>query len=256
MIESYVRARLKKKEILLMAHIVLGYPSFEACFKIIGTMVKAGVDLMELQVPFSEPTADGPVILRANHRALQNGVTVKECLDFARKATRAFHIPFLIMGYYNILFKYGLERFAASLAEKRIQGTIIPDLPPEEAGEYLSAMQEHRLAPVFIFAPTTPEDRLRYIASFARGFVYCVARKGVTGANTNFSDDLTGFLDRCRRATSLPLALGFGVTRKADVDYLKGKADIAVVGTQTIRIMEREGIESVGRFIAHLNGRN
>lgn len=235
-----------------MTHIVLGYPSFEDCFGVIEAMVKAGVDLIEMQIPFSEPIADGPVILRANQKALQKGATVQRCLDFAQEVTHTFDIPFLIMSYYNILFKYGVERFVIDMPKRNLRGTIIPDLPPEEGQEYLKAMQEHELSPVFIFSPTTPDNRMKYIASLARGFIYCVARKGVTGANTNFSKELARYLGRCRQATSLPLALGFGVKEKADIDYLKGKTDIAVIGTQMIRLVESEGIGAVGDFIRGL----
>jgi tryptophan synthase alpha chain len=251
-LESYVRGRLREKDILLMTHIVLGYPSFEDCHRIVEAMVEAGVDLMELQIPFSEPIADGPVILRAGQRALENGTTVQACLDFAQEVVRRYDIPFLLMSYYNIPFKYGISSFAASMAKKGLQGAIIPDLRPEEAQGYLEVLREHQLAPIFIFSPTTSDTRMEYIASFASGFIYCVARKGVTGANTNFSGDLAGYLGRCRRATSLPLALGFGVREKRDIDYLKGKVDIAVIGTQTIRVAENRGIGSVGDFIRGL----
>jgi len=252
MLESYLRGRLKKKDILLMTHIVLGYPTFEDSYRIVETMVEAGVDLMELQIPFSEPIADGPVILHANQRSLAAGTTVRQCLDFAQKVTQAFDIPFLFMSYYNILFKYGLDRFAEAMVGHGLRGAIVPDLPPEEGKDYLEAMEKHNLAPIFIFSPTTAEERMQYIASFARGFVYCVARKGVTGLDTAFSEQLGHYLSRCRNATSLPLALGFGVKDRADVDFLKGKADVAVIGTQTIRLMEREGVGAVGEFIRGL----
>jgi len=235
-----------------MTHIVLGYPSFEDSFRIIEAMVEGGVDLMELQIPFSEPIADGPVILRANQKALQAGATVEGCLELARRVTECFDISFLVMTYYNIVFKFGVDRFVTAMAERDLRGAIIPDLPPEEGREFLDAMREHDLAPVLIFSPLTPIERMQYLSTFARGFVYCVARKGVTGATTTFSEDLGRYLSRCRKATSLPLALGFGIKEKADIDFLKGKADIAVIGTQTIRIVEKEGIASVGGFIRGL----
>ncbi len=251
-LESYLRERMGEKDILLMTHIVLGYPSFDDCFRIIEAMVGAGVDLLELQIPFSEPIADGPVILSANQKALEGGTTVKECLSFAEKITHTFDIPFLIMTYYNIPFKYGIEPFVSAMAKGGLRGAIIPDLPPEEGKEYLRAMEEHDLSPILIYSPTTPFERMKYLSLHARGFVYCVARKGVTGGNTNFSQSLTDYLSRCRRATPLPLALGFGIKEKADIDYLKGKVDIAVIGTQTIRLMEEKGIGSVGDFIRTL----
>jgi tryptophan synthase alpha chain len=252
MLETYLRQRLKKKEILLMTHIVVGYPTFDDAFQMIETMVKAGVDLMELQIPFSEPIADGPVILHANQKALSKGATVQKCMEFAEKAAAAFEIPFLFMSYYNILFKYGVQRFAGAMAEIGLKGAIVPDLPPEEGREYLGAMEKHHLSPIFIFSPTTSDDRMKYLDSFGKGFIYCVARKGVTGVETDFSGQLEQYLSRCRTATGLPLALGFGVKDSNDIDFLKGKADIAVIGSETIRRMDQGGVAAAGEFIRSL----
>ena len=252
MLESYVQSRLKERDILIMTHIVIGYPSLEESFRLIEVMVEAGVDLMELQIPFSEPMADGPVILHANQQSLAAGTTVQKCFDLARKAAQKFAIPFLFMSYYNILFNYGVNRFSEKMAKDGLTGAIVPDLPYEEADEYLHAMRKSNLAPIFIFSPTTSDSRMKSIASLAKGFIYCVARKGVTGLDTRFSEDVEAYLKRCRSATELPLALGFGVKDKIDIDFIKGKADIAIIGTETIRIMEREGLEAVGSFIKGL----
>ena len=252
MLENYLKARRKEKAILLMTHIVLGYPTWEDSLKIVDTMVAAGVDLMELQIPFSEPIADGPVILRANQEALQQGATVARCLDFGREVARRYPIPFLYMTYFNIVYRYGVDRFVDNLTESGLQGAIVPDLPPEEGDDYIARMARNAMHPIFIYAPTTSDARMRYLAGFARGFVYCVARKGVTGMDTNFSDELGRYLDRCRAATDLPLALGFGVKDKDDIDFLKGKVDIAVIGTQTIRLVETQGVAAVGDFIRRL----
>jgi len=252
MLESYIRNRLEEKDILLMTHIVLGYPSFDDSLRIIETMVDAGVDLMELQIPFAEPTADGPVIVRANQEALKGGVTVKDCFKFVEQVTRSFDIPFLIMSYYNIPFRFGVKRFVHVMSDCGLRGAIIPDLTPEESREYLDAMYDRDLAPILIFWPGTSLERMGYISSLARGFIYCVARKGITGEKTDFSKGLEALLTRCRQGTSLPLALGFGIKEKAHIDFLKGKADIAVTGTQTIRVMEQKGIAFVGDFIRSL----
>ncbi len=252
MLETYITDQHRKKDILLMTHIVLGYPSFEDSYKIIEAMVKAGVDLMELQIPFSEPIADGPVILHANQKALSSGTTVQECMDFSKTVTGSFDIPFLFMTYYNILYQYGVDRFADAMAGARLQGAIVPDLPPEEGEPYLAAMARRELAPIFIVSPTTPPDRMKYLGGLGKGFIYCLARKGVTGANTDFSEQLDAYLTLCRQATSLPLALGFGVKNKADVEFLKGKVDIAVVGSETIRLIDEAGVDAVGEFIENL----
>ncbi|MBN1905466.1 MAG: tryptophan synthase subunit alpha [Deltaproteobacteria bacterium] len=251
-LEKYIRTQLAEKKILLMTHIVLGYPSLDASYRIIQTMVKAGVDIMELQIPFSEPTADGPVIVKANQHAIDNGTTVEACMQLAGKAAKEFKIPFLIMTYYNVPYKYGIEKFTLRMKENNLMGTIIPDLPPEEGKDFLEAMNRVDIAPILIFSPTTTDERMSYLSSSTKGFIYCAARKGVTGKDTNFSEDLSAYLKRCRKATSLPIAVGFGIKHKEDVDFLKGKADIAVIGTQSIRVMEESGVDAVGAFIRGL----
>ena len=252
MLEDYLTNRLKSQDILLMTHIVMGYPSFEESLAIVDAMVSAGVDLMELQIPFSEPIADGPVIMQANQGALANGVTVTRCFDFAETVTQKYDIPFLLMTYYNIPFKYGVNRFVAKMAAVGLQGTIIADLPAEHGTGYINAMATYQMAPIFIFTPSTSDERMRYLTSAAEGMIYCVARKGVTGAVTTFSKDLNDYLARCRQATDLPLALGFGVKAKEDIVYLRGKADIAVIGTRMIELIEQKGISAVEGFIRGL----
>ena len=254
MLEAILHSRREEREILLMTHIVIGYPSFDDSLRVVEAMVEAGVDIMELQIPFSEPIADGPVILHANQRSLAAGSSVDRCFEFGEAVSRRFDIPFLLMSYYNILFKHGIDAFAQRMADAGLAGAIVPDLPREEADEYLAAMQKRDLAPIFIFSPNTSDARMREIARVAKGLVYCVARKGVTGADTAFCEELDAYLARCRAATDLPLALGFGVQDRADVDHLRGRVDLAVIGTQTIRVMEEQGVDGVKPFIEGLRG--
>jgi len=251
-LERSIREARQKKDILLMTHIVLGYPSFDDSLRVVEDMVKAGVDLMELQIPFSEPMADGPVILKANAEALKNGATVDQSFEAAERITREFDIPFLFMTYYNILFSHGVESFVDRCQSVGIQGCIVPDLPPAEGDVYLEAMANHALAPVHIFTPNTDAPRMRLLSDSSAGFVYAVARKGVTGKDTAFSDELEQYLRLCRDSTDLPLAVGFGVKSKDDIDFLKGKVDIAVVGSETIRVMEQDGVTAVKPFIESL----
>jgi tryptophan synthase alpha chain len=208
---------------------------------------------MELQIPFSEPIADGPVILHANQRALAAGSTVERCFEAAREIAAEFPIPFVFMSYYNVAFKRGIDRFAESTRAAGLRGAIIPDLPFEEGEELFSAMERRDLDPIFIVSPNTSDERMREIGERGRGFVYCVARKGVTGAETEFAT-LNGYLARCRGAISLPLALGFGVKHRKDVEQITDRVDIAVVGSETIRIVESKGLDAVGPFIAGLRG--
>ena len=143
MLKSYIKKKLETKDILLMTHIVMGYPSFEDSMNIVEQMVESDVDLMELQIPFSEPMADGPVILKANQKSLENGSTVKKCFEFAENVAQRFNIPFLFMSYANILHKPGMERFSDKMAAMDIKGSIVPDIPPEEGKDYIRAMKKN-----------------------------------------------------------------------------------------------------------------
>jgi tryptophan synthase alpha chain len=247
-----LREARSKKEILLMTHLVLGYPSLTVNREVIEQMVANGVDIIELQIPFSEPMADGPMIIKANQEAIAGGTKVADCLAFAAEMAAQYDIPFLFMTYYNILFKYGLKDFLLKTKEIGIRGCIIPDLPPEEGEEYLRLSRELELAPIQIFAPTSTEERMRILAGHGEGFIYCVARRGVTGSKTDFDASFDAYLARCRRATNLPLAVGFGISTREDVKILTGKADLAVIGTATIRLVEEKGAAAVGSFIAGL----
>ena len=252
MLEEYIRAQLAHKDILLMTHLVLGCPGFEENARIVERMVESGVDLIELQIPFSEPFADGPVILGANQRSLARGTTVAQCLACARELSARFPVPLLFMSYLNIPFVYGMDRFMAHAADAGIRGTILPDAPLEEDEGYLDAAAAHGLDPILLFAPTGSDERMARIARHGKGFIYCVARKGVTGQKTDFNRNLDGYLARCRRATSLPLALGFGIAQRADVERIKGKVEIAVVGSQLIRVHEQGGVDALGDFLRTL----
>lgn len=250
MLEELIKSQKKEKEILLMTHLVLGYPSFEANRETVKSMVEAGVELIELQIPFSEPTADGPVILKANSNSLKNNTKVSECLQFAKEICEAYpDVLFLFMTYYNIIFVYGEDRFLSKSQEIGIKGFIVPDLPPEEASTWINGCRDRSLDNILIFTPTHTEKRLEELATSAGGFVYCVGRRGVTGKKTAFDDSLDNQIQAYRKATELPLALGFGVQEKTDIDFLKGKIDIAVIGSRLIEIQEESGSDAVGDFL-------
>ncbi len=253
MLEHKIRSERAKQDILLMTHLVLGYPSFAENRKLIAQMSDAGVEMIELQIPFSEPTSDGPVILKASDEALQRGTTVAQCYEFAREVCAVYpNIIFLFMTYYNILFAFGVEKFVAQAKKLGLQGLIVPDISPEEGELYLQACQQQEIDPIFIFTPTNTRARLQFLANVSQGFVYCVGRRGVTGMKTDFTEEVQQHIDVYKSATDLPLALGFGIREKADVDFLKGKIDIAVIGTQVLRIQEEQGVEAVGTFLKEL----
>jgi tryptophan synthase alpha chain len=253
-LENYIRAELAKpaKDILLMTHIVLGYPSLEVNREVIRQMVENGVELIEMQIPFSEPMADGPTIVRANQESLETNITVEECMAFGQEMCETHGIAFLFMTYYNIIYKYGVVDFFKKSKSYNIQGFIVPDLPPEEGAEFLALAKEYEIAPILIYAPTSSPERMQTLASYADGFMYCVARKGVTGQKTDFDLEFDSYIDRCRTGTPLPLAVGFGISSREDITYLTGKADIGVIGTATINLVNDKGAEAVGPFIKGL----
>jgi tryptophan synthase alpha chain len=249
-----VRDTLEKKPILLMTHVVVGHPSLEANWTMLEAMDAAGVDLVELQLPFSEPIADGPSFVRANQEAIRAGTTWAAYFDFAARAARRFRFPLLFMGYYNSVFRMGGERFCARLADAGIRGFIIADLPPEEALELNALARAHALDPILLMTPANSSDRLHEIARHASGFVYCLGRKGVTGKKTDLSQGVADFLGRCRMATALPLGLGFGIRTPADVRALRGLADIAIVGTACLEMWEARGPDAYRAFLQALAG--
>ncbi|WP_130471923.1 tryptophan synthase subunit alpha [Candidatus Magnetaquicoccus inordinatus] len=258
-LQPYIQNRLatgKGKSILLMSHLVLGYPSLNVNREVIAQMIDNGVDMLELQIPFSEPVADGPVIARANQMALDNGFRVADGLALIAETVQHYARPFLIMTYYNILVAYGVEKFIREAARLGIRGLIIPDLPLQEATQAMAWCKQYGDAQgldwIQLLTPTSSDARLQSIGSAASGFCYCVARKGVTGTQTRFDHSLQHFLTRCRQATSLPLAVGFGVKSASDVQMLTGLAEIAVVGSAAIELYDRQGSSAVGEFFAQL----
>jgi tryptophan synthase alpha chain len=253
MLQNDVHRALEGQDILLMTHLVLGYPSFAVNRQVVKQMAAAGVELIELQIPFSEPVADGPVIARACQEAIAQGTTVEACLEFAAEMAGSHpKVAFLVMTYYNIPFRLGEGVFIDRIRRARVRGLIVPDLPIEEGADFFRAVRRAGIDPIQIFAPTSTTERMHELESFADGFIYCVARRGVTGAETKFGLEFDDYIGRCRAATDLPLAVGFGIRSRADVDSLLGKVDIAVIGSETIRIVEERGPEAVGPFLAGL----
>ena len=252
-LEQSILELRQHKDILLMSHAVLGYPSFASNRAAIQTLVKAGVELIELQFPFSEPIADGPVLTTANQAAVACGVTIHECFEFAGEMIKRHpNTLFMIMTYFNIWLKYGVETFIEFAAAVGVVGLIAPDLPPEVAADYIEICRHHHIATIFLMTPHSRSARLQQIAQAASGMAYCVARKGVTGHQTLFSDEFTLYLQRARAATYLPIGVGFGVQTPQDIDYLKGKADIAIVCTQAIKVQIEHGLEPLGEFMKSL----
>ena len=249
---TYIREKLAKRSPLLMTHAVVGYPSLDDNWTMLEHMAAAGVDIVELQMPFSEPIADGPTFVKANQVAISRGLLWDQYFDFVARAAKTFEFPILFMGYYNSVFRMGHGVFCERLEQAGARGYIIADLPPEEATDLNDRAGKLDLSPILIMAPTGSDARLARIATRAAGFVYCVARKGVTGKRTDLDLGVGEFLARCRQATELPLALGFGIKTPEDVRSVKPLADIAIVGTACLEAWETQSEAGYKDFLSKL----
>ncbi len=253
-LENYLRQRLETKQLLVMAHVVCGYPSFDDNWRALEIMAEFGVDLVELQFPFSEPSADGPLFVKANQAAIADGVHTRDCFAFMKKVSAHFPFKVLMMGYYNTAFKLGSAAFIENLVAAGGCGYILPDLPIEEAQELNDLASKAGLAPIVLMTPTSTPQRLGQLGEAGQGFIYAVARKGVTGGETAMDADLADYIQHCRGFTALPIGVGFGISQRADVDFLRGKADIAIIGTAALKAWEEAGEKGLRGFFAKLLG--
>ena len=241
----------------VMPYVTVGFPSIEDTLAIVPAIERAGADAIELGVPYSDPLADGPTVQAASYRALTGGVDTHTCLETARNLRSAgVTVPLLFMGYYNPILQYGITAYAADCAEAGVDALIIPDLPPDEAGELREALEQHGLGLVCMLAPTSTEERIVLGCERARGFVYCVTVTGVTGARRDLPDDLPDFVARVRRHTELPVAVGFGIAERRHVERVGEVADVAVVGSALINVIDSappgEAASRAGAFIREL----
>lgn len=223
----------------LIPYVTAGDPSLEVTSAIIDALVSAGADIIELGVPFSDPMADGPVIQRASERALARGVTLTSVLALVRRLReRNAATPLVLMGYANPVEAMGLERFADTARDAGVDGVLIVDYPPEEAEAYASALEERQIAPIFLLSPTTPESRMDAVARVARGYVYYVSLKGVTGAGHLDTADVTRKLAEIRRHVRIPVGVGFGIRDAASAQAIAAHADAIVIGSRIIEEIE------------------
>jgi tryptophan synthase alpha chain len=241
----------------LVVYLTAGDPSLEATRAIALEAIEAGADVIELGVPFSDPLADGPVIQRASERAVARGVRLKDVLALARDIRTARPAAGLVIfTYLNPIIHYGLSRFVDEAAAAGVDGVLVTDLIVEEAGEYQAEMARVGLAPIFLAAPTSPDERLEAIASHSKGFVYAISRVGTTGKQQNLTADAAALVARIRRWSGLPVAVGFGISNAEHVAQVAEFADAAVIGSAIVELIERSTPEqapaAVSRFIKGL----
>ena len=233
------RELAERGELGLVAYITAGDPSLDASERIVLAAAEAGADVIELGVPFSDPVADGPTIQRASERALRSGTTLAGVIELVRRLRAKSDVPLIFFTYFNPVLQMGVEKFGDAARAAGADGALVTDLTPEEAGEYRQAMLARGLDTVFLAAPTSTDERLAMIADCSSGFLYLISRTGVTGERDAMPEDLPALARRVRRATKLPLAVGFGISLPEHVSVLGGIADAAVVGSALMAEVEK-----------------
>jgi tryptophan synthase alpha chain len=243
----------------LVAYVTCGDPDIGTSREVVLAAVRAGADVIELGVPFSDPVADGPVIQRASQRALDSHTTLDQVLQLARDVRKQSDVGMIVFSYLNPVLRFGLARFCAAAQDAGVDGALLIDLPVEEAGEYLRCMRTRDLATVFLAAPTSTDERLKRIAEESRGFVYAVSRTGVTGKREEVATDASALVKRIRKFTDLPVGVGFGVSNAEQFAEVGRFADIVVVGSAIVQVIEENAktgraAEAVAEFISKLRG--
>lgn len=221
-----------------MGFVTAGDPDVETSFQIITAMCENGIDILELGVPFSDPTADGPVIQRSSSRALKNEVSLKIVLEMTREIRKKTDIPVIIFSYYNPILAYGVDRFQPDALFAGADGALVVDLPPEESDELTSGWSAVNFPLIRLLAPTTPKERMAQIASTASGFLYLVSKTGVTGSDGLDTSEISGQMDILRSVTDLPVCVGFGISTVEDVSAVAAMADGVVIGSAFERLIE------------------
>jgi tryptophan synthase alpha chain len=242
----------------LIIYIGAGDPDLDATRKLAIEFGKAGVDILELGVPFSDPLADGIVNQLAAQRGLQSGTTPPAVLATVAEIRKSSQIPIVLYIYYNLVFRYGLEKFIKDAADAGVDGLLVLDLPPDEAGEYHRLMEKYGLCPIYLIAPTTPEERIRFIVSQAKGFIYYVSREGVTGMRSGIPESLPTMVNLIKKYTTLPVAVGFGISNPEQAKLVAGYADAVVVGSAVVDKIGKLGkspemIQTVVNFVKELS---
>jgi tryptophan synthase alpha chain len=240
----------------LVVYLTAGDPTLEATGELLLALDRAGVDVIELGVPFSDPLADGPVIQRASERALRSGTTLRKILELLPVWRQTVQAPIILFSYFNPILQFGLAKFAATASKAGADGALVVDLTADEAESYVGAMRAHNLDTVFLASPTSTDARLERSAQLSTGFLYLISRTGVTGERSEMASSGQLLAQRVRRLTSLPLAVGFGVSTAAQVAEVQTYADAAVVGSAVVHAIEnrfaQEGAVAIEKFIRGL----
>jgi tryptophan synthase alpha chain len=238
----------------LVAYITCGDPSLEVSRDVALAAIEAGADVIELGVPFSDPVADGPVIQRASERALAQRTDLAGVIDIARQIRQLSKAGLIIFSYLNPLLQFGLDKFCQAAANAGVDGALVTDLPVEEAADYLRVMKAHKLASVFLAAPTSTDERLKSVAKHSKGFVYAISRTGITGTRQEVAGDAQSLVQRLRQFTQLPVAVGFGVSNAEQFAEVGQFADAVVIGSAIVQLIEQNSGHEAAAVSQFLKG--
>lgn len=240
----------KNNKKALIPYIMAGDPSPDATKKYVIDLEKSGADIIELGVPFSDPLADGPTIQWAAERSLQNGVTLRKVLHLVKDIRKTSEIPIILMTYYNPVFKFGIEGFIKEAVASGVDGVIIPDLIPDEAGEFISLSRARGLDTIFLLAPTSTRERINKVAKASSGFIYYVSITGITGSNLTMGSSMRETLNKVKKASPIPVAIGFGISNPKEAAAVSGMADGVIVGSAIVKLIAKG--KSINNFVKSL----
>jgi tryptophan synthase alpha chain len=241
----------KKGKKTFIPYIMAGDPSLESTKDIVQMFEECGADIVELGVPFTDPLADGPIIQRASERALNAGVTLKKVIAFVRELRQNTQIPIVLMTYYNPVFKYGEEHFVRDAKDAGVDGIIIPDLPPDEAGSLIRSSKKISLDTIFLLAPTSTPERIKKVAKASRGFIYYVSVTGITGSRLLLDGSIETLVSEIREYTDKPIAVGFGVSTPEEASAVSKVSDGVIVGSAIVKRLH-ESPDDLKRYILSL----
>jgi tryptophan synthase alpha chain len=245
-LESVFASTRAQHRAAFMPYFTIGFPDLPTSLTVIETLVAAGADALEIGVPFSDPLADGPTVQHASQVSLNNGTSLTDCIKaVATLRERGVTVPMVLMGYVNPVLAYGVGRYVQDAAAAGVNGFIVPDLPIEETDELLGYCRDYNMSFTPLLAPNSTPERIRIVSSKARGFIYLVAVTGVTGARETLSLDLADYVRRVRSLTTVPLALGFGISNREQAHTVANMVDGIAVGSAIIRLMETDGLDAV-----------
>ncbi|MDD5050244.1 MAG: tryptophan synthase subunit alpha [Candidatus Pacebacteria bacterium] len=248
----------ERKKTAIMAHLVTGYPTLALSKKIAQSLVAGGADIIEIQVPFSDPMADGPLIVEACQKSLDNGTKVKDSFALAEFVEETLKTPVVLMTYANIVIHMGIEKFCDECRKYKISGVIVPDLPydSKEGRELKKQAARKEIHLIYVLSPAIEKERLEKISRQATGFLYCTSRQGTTGTGKRFANDLHSYLKRVKKSSHLPLAVGFGISSHKDVKEIKPEGDIAVIGSAIIDLIQKtptqKTLKTIEKFVERL----